>query len=136
MTDARTIKLLQATADAFPALTITLAAPAVLLDDDTVAAPAGAADTAPLEVWAAELAAVIETHAASVRDLAANAQGWTHHVRVEVLGDPGRPRRYQDFVVVASGLPDEDTAAAEGYEYAEVLVAAVVAAGGRRPRAN
>ncbi len=138
MTDpSRTIKLLKATGpDAFPALSISAAAPAELLDDDTVAALPGHDHPVLREMWAAELSAVIATHATSVRELGANEAGWTHHVRIEVEGDPGRPPRYRDFVVVATGLPDEDSAAANGYEFGALLVDVALVAGGRRGRAN
>ena len=137
MTNARrTIKLLQANADAFPALTISAAAPAKMTDDDHLVALPFSNDPVVREVWAAELTAMIATDAASVCALAANAEGWTHHVRVEGRSDPGRPPSYRDFVVIASGLPDEDTAAAQGYEYGELLVDVVAAASGHRGRAN
>lgn len=114
------IRLLKAGADAFPALEIAAAAPAVLVDDDHVTVPQDFLTPTLMEVWAAELSATIETHVFAARALDADASPWTHWLRVR--GDEGEAPT-ADFVVQARGLPaDQLEAAAHGYEYGELEV--------------
>lgn len=115
---AKTIRVLRATSeDAFPAIEITAAVPAVVTGDGEVAQ-----QTAVSAHLAADFAEVLTGFLAgktwAATPLEDNEAGWTHHLRLQA--DDGT---FRDLLVVARGIPADDLeAAAHGYESAELEV--------------
>jgi hypothetical protein len=118
MTDTRTFRIftpIKSDADAFPLVTIDLAAPARVLEDDVVAVPTAFSRHAA-ETWAAELTRDLVGHTWGVRALD-DAAPYSHWLRLQTEDGPA------DFVVAAELLPlDRASAMAAGYEYAELEV--------------
>jgi len=100
---------------AFGLVTIDLAVPAHVVEDDVVAVPT-AFDKAAAEVWAAELTRNLVGATWGVRSVD-DAAPFSHHLRL--LTEYG----WRDFLVAADVLPlDAASARAAGYEYSELYV--------------
>ena len=105
---------------AFSLITIDLAAPARVLEDDVVAVPSNFTERAA-EVWAAQLTRDLVGRTWGVRPVA-DAAPFSHHLRLLTESGP------RDFLIAAKMLPlDAASARAAGYEFAELEVTSVPA---------
>lgn len=123
--EGRPVRVLRASAA--HELSITAAAPAVLLDDGRIAALLTDADF--VAVWGRELTRHLAGHVFGVRELDQAPEPWTHWLRLFGDDEAGEAA-HRDFVVACPDMPADEVAAARlGLDFAEALAAIFPPAG-------